>query len=69
MAIPDVQYVPKHGIVAMVLWTYLSKRGVFIILLFQLGLVEFRVSSVKWVKSVLGLGLGSVIGLTEDFPT
>jgi len=48
---------------------FVKKRWVFIILLFQLGLVEFRVSSVKWVKSVLGLGLGSVIGLTEDFPT
>jgi len=44
--VPDAQCIQKHGIIAMVLWTYSSKRR-FILLLLQLGLVGF-----SWVTRV-----------------
>jgi len=44
---PDVRFSRKHGVVAMVLWTYSLKRGV---LSFQLSLLQIvRVSRVSRV--------------------
>jgi len=54
----DVQRTWKHGIIAMVLWTYSSKRGVFC---FTVTVRVHRFSSVSRVSRisrVIGLGLG-----------
>jgi len=55
---PDVQCIRKHGIIAMVLWTYSSKRGVFCFTVTTRVHRLNRVSRVSRISRVIGLGLG-----------